>query len=85
MQNSDEVIRRLINETGINMKLNDTLNETNIKNKLKNTDKNNAIEKLNSMGLGHIADKLKGMSDDELINIIKSNPSILKKLNSFFK
>ncbi len=81
----EDFIRKLIDENKI-MANNKPLNsEDDIKNRLKSIDKNEAIKKLNELGLGNIADKIKNISDEELIKMISKNPALLKKINSFLK
>ena len=53
--------------------------------KLNTIDKNKSVKKLNEMGLGFLAQKMGKMSNDELISIVKNNPSLLKKINEYIK
>ncbi len=62
-----------------------SLTKDDIRKKIEKVDRNEAMKKLRSMGLGSVADKLKNISDDELIGIISKNPSLLKKINGFLK
>lgn len=61
------------------------LTKDDIRKKIEKVDRNAAMKKLKSMGLGSVAEKLKNVSDDELIGIISKNPSLLKKINGFLK
>lgn len=82
---SEEILNNLIKEasdSGIKMS---AMNEADIRRNLGSIDRNAAMQKLRSMGLGAVADKLKTVSDDELIDMIAKNPSLLKKINSFLK
>jgi len=83
--NSDDIIRKFINDNGGISTSGPILGENDIRNRLGTIDRNAAMEKLRQMGLGNIAEKLKSVSDDDLINMIVQNPSLLKKINSFLK
>ncbi|MBR2404647.1 MAG: hypothetical protein IKA95_03210 [Clostridia bacterium] len=83
--NSDDIIRKIINENTSISANGPLLGEKDIRNRLGSIDRNAAMAKLRQMGLGNIADKLKSVSDDDLINMIAKNPALLKKINSFLK
>ena len=83
--NSDDIIRKLIKENGNIAASGPVLGEDDIRKRLGTIDRNAAMTKLRQMGLGSVADRLKGVSDDDLINMIVQNPSLLKKINSFLK
>ncbi|MBR5504810.1 MAG: hypothetical protein IKV73_00680 [Clostridia bacterium] len=83
--NSDDIIRKLIKENGGISTSGPVLGESDIRKRLGTIDRNAAMAKLRQMGLGNVADKLKSVSDDDLINMIVQNPSLLKKINSFLK
>jgi len=83
--NSDDIIRKIINENTSISGNGPILGEKDMRNRLGSIDRNAAMAKLRQMGLGNIADKLKSVSDDDLINMIAKNPALLKKINSFLK
>lgn len=85
MNNSEDIIKKLINEASGKSMNNGKLSKEDIQRRLKTVDKKMAIEKLRSMGLGSVAERLKNTSDDELLKMISNNPALLKKLNDFLK
>jgi len=82
---NDQIIKNLINSMEKSAIKPTSVTENDIKEKIKTIDKNEAVRKLQSMGLGSIAKKLETMSDDEIIREITKNPNILKKLNALLK
>ena len=58
-----------------------SMNVQEIEKKLMSVDKNEVIRKLESMNLSPVAQKLKTMSDEELVNMIRKNPSFLNFLD----
>lgn len=84
-KSSDDIIKKLINDAGINARISEKLSEDDIKNKLRSVDRNQAMNKLRAMGLGNVADRLKNVSDEELMKMVSQNPALLKKINSFLK
>lgn len=83
--NSEDIIRNLINENGGLAGKGQLSDEEDIRRRLGTIDRKAAMNKLRQLGLGSVADKLKGISDEELIDMITQNPSLLKKINSFLK
>ena len=63
---------------------NDTSNRTTGE-KIGNIDLGEASRRMREMGLGDAADKLSGMSNDDIINAISKNPQVLDKLKKLFK
>ena len=53
--------------------------------KIGNIDLGEAALKMRQMGLGDAADKLSGMSNDDIINAISKNPQVLDKLKKLFR
>ncbi len=80
-----DIIKKLID----NMEASSTgfshLGEEDIRRSIKSVDRSEVIRRLNSMGLGNVAQMIGNMSDEEIIRKISANPSILKKLNGFMK
>ena len=85
MKNSDDIIRELLKNMNNDTSKVSSLGGEDIERIIKNTDKSKAMAKMRSMGLGVLADKLGAMSDRELLELLKNNPSILKKVNKFLK
>ncbi len=85
MKNSDDIIRELLKNMNNDTSKVSSLGDEDIERIIKNTDKSKAMAKMRSMGLGVFADKLGAMSDRELLELLKNNPSILKKVNKFLK
>ena len=83
--NGSDILKNLMDKAKMSGSNPDTLNENELMKKISKTDKKKASDKLRSMGLGVIADKLNSMSDNELMDIIKKNPGILKKAKDFIK
>ncbi|MBE7052596.1 MAG: hypothetical protein E7395_08560 [Ruminococcaceae bacterium] len=82
---NEEIINKLIKESQISGSGINVSGKGDIEKMLGSIDRNAAERKLRSMGLGSVADKLKTVSDKELIDMIAKNPSILKKINSLLK
>ncbi len=82
IQNSDKIIKNLIQNMERDKGGHGIINETELRQKIKTIDKSAVISKMNSMGLGAVAARLKAMSDEDIIREVSKNPSILKKLNS---
>ena len=82
---NEEIINKLIKESQISGSGINVNGKGDIEKMLGSIDRNAAERKLRSMGLGSVADKLKTVSDKELIDMIAKNPSILKKINSLLK
>lgn len=61
------------------------LNGQGIKDKISSVDLGVAAQKMREMGLGDAADKLSGMSNDDIINAISRNPQVLDKLKKLFR
>ena len=85
MKNSDEIIRELLKNMNTDKSKISSISDEDIEQIIKNTDKSKAMAKMRSMGLGIFADKLGAMSERELLELLKNNPSILKKINKFLK
>lgn len=83
--NSEDIIRNLINENGGLAGKGKISGEEDIRKRLGTIDRKAAMSKLRDLGLGSVADKLKSVSDEELIGMITQNPALLKKINSFLK
>lgn len=83
--NSSDILKSLINEAKKTGSSPNELNENELLEKISQTDKKKAIDKLRQMGLGSIADKLSFVSDNELKDIIRKNPGLLKKVKDFIK
>ncbi len=81
----EDFIKKLIEENKLTANHKPLNSEDDIKKRIKSIDKNEAIKKLNELGLGNIAEKIKNISDDELVKMISKNPALLKKINSFLK
>ena len=56
-----------------------SVNTTNPDELMKNFDKNAILKKLNEIGMGDIAKRLDGLSENDIKRLITSNPQILKK------
>lgn len=56
-----------------------------IKERVGNIDLVTAARKMREMGLGDAADKLSGMSNEDLINVISKNPQVIDKLKKIFR
>lgn len=84
-QNADDIIKNLLKDNKSIALSGPISGENDVRKRLQTIDKNAAIEKLEKMGLGAVAEKLKNTSDDELIKLIAKNPALLKKINSFLK
>lgn len=61
------------------------INGQNIKDRISKVDLGAAAKKMRELGFGDAADKLKNMTNDDIINQISKNPEILDKLKIFFK
>ncbi len=83
--NGEEIIKNLLKNMEAPVSNVSALNENDIRRKISAVDKSEVIKKLNSMGLGKAAQMLSGMSDEDIIRKISSNPSILKKIDMFLK
>lgn len=83
--NSSDILKNLIDEAKKTGSSPNELNENELMKKISQTDKKKAMDKLRSMGLGSVADKLNSISDKELMDIIKKNPGLLKKAKDFIK
>ena len=78
-------LKNALNDILKNNSLKKSTTEDELVNLINNTDKTEITKKLDSMGLSFVSNKLKSMSDAELLSMIKNNPNILNKLNSFLK
>ena len=85
IQNSNDILKSLLDEAKKNSEIQKEINENDIMKKISQIDKNAVTKKLRSMGLGSVADKLNSLSDKELTELIKKNPGILKKAKDFIK
>ena len=52
---------------------------------IKNMDKTEMMKKLNEIGLSPLAKKLEGMSKDDILRGLNSNPKILDKIKDLLK
>lgn len=52
---------------------------------IKNMDKNEMAKKLNELGLSPLAKKLEGMSKDDILRGLNSNPKIFDKIKDLLK
>ena len=86
MDKNEEIkLKNALNDILKNNSLKKSATEAELVNLINNTDKTEITKKLDSMGLSFVSNKLKSMSDAELLSMIKNNPNILNKLNSFLK
>lgn len=85
IQNSDKIIKTLLQNMDRGAGMPNAISANDIRQKIKTIDKSAVISKMNAMGLGAAANKLKYMSDEDIIREVSRNPSILKKLNSLLK
>ncbi|MBE7053797.1 MAG: hypothetical protein E7391_05940 [Ruminococcaceae bacterium] len=86
MDKNEEIkLKNALNDILKNNSLKKSTTEDELVNLINNTDKTEITKKLDSMGLSFVSNKLKSMSDAELLSMIKNNPNILNKLNSFLK
>ena len=77
---NDDIIKKILSEIDTSRK-SGNLSESDIRKKIKDINRDEVTKKLNSMGLGNVAQMLSGMSDEDILNRISKNPSVLKKLN----
>ncbi|MBQ4528581.1 MAG: hypothetical protein II998_10990 [Clostridia bacterium] len=84
-QNSSDILKKLINESKILKNNQSPITEDEIKKRISGIDRKAAINKLRSLGLGSIADKVNSLSDEQLVDMIGKNPGLLKKINDFIK
>lgn len=61
------------------------MNYDDIKKQISGIDKNAVLRKLDAMGFKSVADKYRGISDEELMKMLANNPDILKKLKMLLK
>ena len=86
MDKNEEIkLKNALNDILKNNSLKKSTTEDELVNLINNTDKTEITKKLDSMWLSFVSNKLKSMSDAELLSMIKNNPNILNKLNSFLK
>lgn len=59
--------------------------KSDLEKQIKNMDKNEMIKKLNELGLSPIAKKLEGMSKEDILGGLNSNPKIFDKIKDLLK
>lgn len=59
--------------------------KTSLERQIKNMDKSEMMKKLNELGLSPLAKKLEGMSKDDILHGLNSNPKILDKIKDLLK
>ena len=59
--------------------------KTSLESQIKNMDKLEMMKKLNELGLSPLAKKLEGMSKDDILRGLNSNPKILDKIKDLLK
>ena len=84
-KNEEAKLKNALGDIIKNISIKKSTTEDELVNLINNTDKSKIINKLDSMGLSFVSNKLKSMSDKELLNMVKNNPELLNKLNSFLK
>ena len=77
---NDDIIKKIFNEFKPSQK-GASLTENDIRKNLQTINRDEVIKKLNSMGLGNVAQMMSKMSDEDILKRISQNPGILKKLN----
>ncbi len=85
IQNSEKIIKSLLQNIEKGSNSPNVINENDLRQKIKTIDKSAVISKMNQMGLGTVANKLRYMSDEDIMREVSKNPSVLKKLNSLLK
>ncbi|MBQ4631700.1 MAG: hypothetical protein IJB70_12045 [Clostridia bacterium] len=85
IQNSSDILKKIIKDAKNNSAYPSSITEEEIRNKISSIDRNAAMKKLRSMGLGSIADKVSNISDAQLIDIVSKNPALLKRINELLK
>ena len=85
MKNPDDIIKSLLNSNGIDKNKISSMSDEDIRRIIQNTDKNKAMSKMRSMGLGALADKIGAMSDKDIAELLRKNPSVMKNLGKFLK
>lgn len=84
-------VNKLIDELKRTSKGRKTANEilstdkNSLEKQIKNMDKNEMMKKLNELGFSPLAKKLEGMSKDDILRGLNSNPKILDKIKDLLK
>ncbi len=83
----NKLVEQLLSTSEGQRTANDILNtdKNNLEKQIRNMDKNEMIKKLNDLRLAPLAKKLEGMSTDEIIKGLNSNPKIFDKIKDLLK
>ena len=83
----NKLVEQLLSTSEGQQTANDILNtdKNNLEKQIRNMDKNEMIKKLNDLRLAPLAKKLEGMSTDEIIRGLNSNPKIFDKIKDLLK
>lgn len=80
-----DILKSLKEQLNTKQKPLSSMSNEEIKARLSEVNREAAMNKLRSIGLGSIAEKIKNMSNEELAKIISENPALQKKIDAFMK